>query len=89
MTKLQEALQQVDTYRGQYGALHNRFESAIKNLAQQQMSTAAARSRITDADYAVETANLARSQSLQQAGASVLTKANQLPKNVLSLLADN
>ena len=86
MGKLQDALHQVDSYRGQYGALHNRFESAIDNLVQQQMNTATARSRITDADYAVETANLARSQILQQAGASVLAQANQLAKNVLSLI---
>lgn len=86
MGKLQEALQKVDTYRGQYGALHNRFESAIANLAQQQINTATARSRITDADYAVEVSNMTRAQILQQAGTAVLTKANQSTQSVMTLL---
>ena len=86
MGKLQDALQKVDTYRGQYGALHNRFESAIDNLAQQQINTATARSRITDADYAVEVSNMTRAQILQQAGTAVLTKANQSTQSVMTLL---
>lgn len=86
MKKLQEALNQVDGYRGQYGALTNRFEGAIANLAQQGISTAAARSRILDADYAVEIANMTRAQILQQGGTSVLSQANQIPQGVLSLL---
>ena len=86
MKKLQEAMNQVDGYRGQYGALTNRFEGAIANLAQQSISTAAARSRIVDADYAVEVSNMTRAQILQQAGTSVLSQANQVPQGVLSLL---
>nr|WP_298523218.1 flagellin [uncultured Halomonas sp.] len=81
------AMAQVDGYRGQYGALNNRFEGAIENLAQQQVNTAAAKSRIEDADYAQETSQLARAQILQQASTSLLAQANQLPQNVLSLLA--
>ncbi len=86
MTKLQEALNQVDGYRSQYGALQNRFESAIANLATQSLNTAAAQSRIMDADYAKESAAMVKGQILQQAGTSVLTQANQIPQNVLSLL---
>lgn len=86
LKKLQEAMNQVDGYRSQYGALTNRFEGAIENLAQQSISTAAARSRIVDADYAVESANLVRAQILQQSATSALAHANQIPQGVLSLL---
>lgn len=86
MAKLMEALNQVDGYRSQYGALHNRFESAVANLATQSINTAAARSRIMDADYAVESAAMVKAQILQQAGTSVLAQANQVPQNVLPLL---
>ncbi len=86
MAKLMEALNQVDGYRSQYGALHNRFESAIENLATQSINTAAARSRIMDADYAVESAAMVKAQILQQAGTTMLAQANQVPQNVLPLL---
>jgi len=86
MAKLQEALNQVDGYRGQYGSLHNRFDSVIENLATESLNTAAAQSRIMDADYAVEVANMARANILQQAGNSMLAQANQIPQSVLSLL---
>lgn len=86
MAKLQEALYQVDGYRGQYGALHNRFDSVIENLATQSINTAAAKSRIMDADYAQETSAMVKSQILQQASTTVLAQANQTPLSVLSLL---
>lgn len=86
MAKLQEALNQVDGYRGQYGALTNRFESAIEGLATQSVNTASAQSRILDADYAMETSNMVKAQILQQAGNSMLAQANQVPQSVLTLL---
>lgn len=86
MEKLQAAMNKVDTYRGQYGALTNRFEGVIQNLAQESMNTAAARSRILDADYAVESSNMARDQITQQAAIAVLAKANQSQQGVMVLL---
>lgn len=86
MEKLQGAMNKVDTYRGQYGALTNRFEGVIQNLAQESMNTAAARSRILDADYAVESSNMARDQITQQAAIAVLAKANQSQQGVMVLL---
>ena len=82
-----QAIKTVDGYRSQYGALTNRFEGAIENHRQQEISTSAAQSRIQDADYAVEMANMVKAQILQQAGTSVLAQANQIPQNVLSLLS--
>ncbi|MBR9908275.1 MAG: FliC/FljB family flagellin [Gammaproteobacteria bacterium] len=86
LASLDEALAQVDTLRSDLGAIQNRFESAITNLQTNETNLAAARSRIEDADYAVEVANMTRSQILQQAGTSVLAQANQVPQGVLSLL---
>lgn len=86
MTKLQNAMNKVDGYRSQYGALTNRFEGTIDNLAQQSVNMAAARSRIMDTDYASASAELAKTQILQKAGNTVLAQANQMPKSVLSLL---
>ncbi|OWV27540.1 flagellin [Halomonas campaniensis] len=86
MQKLEQAMGQVDGYRSQYGALNNRFESAIGTLSQEQVSLGTAKSRIEDADYAVETSNMMRAQILQQAGTSMLAQANQNPQSVLSLL---
>ncbi|WP_163559764.1 flagellin [Halomonas sp. NO4] len=83
---LDDALAKVDEYRSHYGALNNRFDSAIDNLTQQSISTEAAQSRILDADYAVETANMMKVQILQQAGQSLLAQANQLPQTALTLL---
>ncbi|WP_144981058.1 flagellin N-terminal helical domain-containing protein [Halomonas sp. C22] len=84
--KLQSALNQVDDYRAQYGALTNRFESIIDNLANQSVNTAAARSRIMDADYAQEASKLVKAQILQQAGSSMLAQANQAPQGLVTLL---
>ena len=86
LASLDSALKQVDSLRSELGAVQNRFESAITNLQTNETNLSAARSRIEDADYAVEVANMTRSQILQQAGTSVLAQANQVPQNVLSLL---
>ncbi|MCE8034522.1 FliC/FljB family flagellin [Billgrantia tianxiuensis] len=86
MAQLDAALKQVDELRSDLGAIQNRFESAITNLQTNQTNLSAARSRIEDADYAVEVSNMTRAQILQQAGTSVLAQANQVPQNVLSLL---
>ena len=80
------ALEQLDSQRADLGAVQNRFESVIANLSNVSENSAAARSRIQDADFAQETANLARAQILQQAGISVLAQANAQPQNVLALL---
>ena len=80
------ALSQIDTMRGELGAVQNRFETTISNLQNVSENISAARSRIMDADFAVETAALTKAQILQQAGVAMLAQANQLPQTVLSLL---
>jgi flagellin len=80
------ALQQVSGLRAELGAVQSRFESTIDNLGVVTENLSAARSRIQDADFAAETANLTRAQILQQAGTSVLAQANSVPQNVLALL---
>lgn len=79
-------LQQISAQRAKFGALQNRFSSTISNLETAVENLSAARSRIMDADFAVETAELTRTQILQQAGTAMLAQANQIPQNVLSLL---
>lgn len=86
LSALDTALQQVDDLRSHLGAIQNRFESTIANLNNTVNNLSAARSRIEDADYAVEVSNMTRAQILQQAGTSVLAQANQVPQGVLSLL---
>ncbi|MCZ6525137.1 MAG: flagellin, partial [Gammaproteobacteria bacterium] len=80
------ALSQVNSIRGGLGAIQNRFESTISNLAATSENISSARSRILDADFAAETAELTRTQILQQAGISVLSQANAQPQLVLALL---
>ncbi len=80
------ALQQVSGLRAELGAVQTRFESTISNLAVTSENLSAARSRIRDADFAAETAELTRSQILQQAGIAILAQANAQPQNVLALL---
>jgi len=80
------ALQQVSGLRAELGAVQSRFESTIANLSVTSENQSAARSRIRDADFAAETAELTRSQILQQAGIAILSQANALPQNVLALL---
>ncbi|HJO35834.1 MAG: flagellin [Pseudomonadota bacterium] len=89
----QEAIQRVDSAlgslnaaRASLGAVQNRFESTINNLQATSENISAARSRIVDADFAAETANLTRNQILQQASLSILAQANTLPQSALSLL---
>ncbi|MBL4851805.1 MAG: flagellin FliC [Gammaproteobacteria bacterium] len=76
----------VSTTRATFGAIQNRFDAVISNLQNTSENLSAARSRIVDADFAAETANLTRAQIIQQAGVSVLSQANQLPQLALSLL---
>lgn len=86
ITSVDSALDQINSIRGQLGAIQNRFESTVRNLSSISESLAAANSRILDADFAAETATLSKNQVLQQAGISVLAQANALPQQVLSLL---
>ena len=80
------ALQAVNSARADLGAIQNRFESVVSNLQVNSENLSASRSRIMDADFAQETANLSRSQILQQAGTAMVAQANQLPQSVLKLL---
>ena len=80
------ALDKVNDSRATFGALQNRFDAVIKNLQVNVENQSAARGRIMDADFAAETANLSRSQVLQQAGNAMVAQANQLPQQVLQLL---
>ncbi len=80
------ALSQVNVSRGDLGAYQNRFSSAIASLQTTSENLSASRSRIQDADFAAETASLTRNQVLQQAGVAILSQANALPQQVLSLL---
>nr|WP_282754249.1 flagellin [Desulfuromonas thiophila] len=80
------ALAQIDTFRGDLGAVQNRFESTIANLQNVSENLSAARSRILDADIAEETSNMTKQNILQQAGVSILAQANQAPQLALSLL---
>lgn len=83
---LDAAINTLNTNRASLGAIQNRFEGVLNQLAAAHENTEAARGRIMDADYASETAKLARSQVLQQAGVAMLSQANAMPQNVLSLL---
>lgn len=80
------ALTTVANLRSTFGAIQNRFESTIANLATTAENLTASRSRILDADFAAETAALSRAQILQQAGTAMVAQANQLPQGVLALL---
>jgi len=80
------ALDYVNSQRAVIGAQASRLESAMANLNNTSENLSASRSRILDADFAVETATLARQQILQQAGSAMVAQANQLPQGVLALL---
>ena len=84
--RIDAALASVSSIRGDLGAIQNRFESTISNLSSVSQNLEAARSRIEDADFAAETANLTKAQILQQAGVAVLSQANASPQAVLGLL---
>ena len=86
MDALDTALNGVNSERSKLGATQNRFDAIIANLQVSSENQAAARGRIMDADFAVESANLARAQILQQAGTAMLAQANQMPQSVLKLL---
>src|SRR5690554_2903966 len=86
MRVLDSALETINNIRADLGAVQNRLESTIANLSTTAENLSAARSRIQDADFAAESANLARTQVLQQAGLSVLAQANARPQQVLQLL---
>ncbi|MBL8473081.1 MAG: flagellin [Rhodocyclaceae bacterium] len=83
---LDSALQTINNARADLGALQNRFTSSISNLQTTSDNLSSARSRIQDADFAAETANLSRAQILQQAGTAMLAQANSAPQTVLKLL---
>ncbi|OAI21039.1 flagellin [Methylomonas lenta] len=80
------AIAKIDDFRSKLGAVQNRFTTTIGNLQSSIENQSAARSRIMDTDFAVETSNLSRSQILQQAGTAMLAQANQSSQSVLSLL---
>lgn len=83
---LDKAIASVDKFRSSLGAVQNRLDSAITNLNNTTTNLSEAQSRIQDADYATEVSNMSKAQIIQQAGNSVLAKANQVPQQVLSLL---
>jgi flagellin len=80
------AIDEVTSQRATFGAAQNRFENVIASLQVASENQAASRGRIVDADFAAETANLSRTQVLQQAGVAMVAQANALPNNVLQLL---
>ena len=86
LSAIDAALASVNGSRASLGAIQNRFSSTIDNLSTTSNNLSASRSRIQDADFASETANLSRAQVLQQAGTAMVAQANQLPQQVLSLL---
>lgn len=84
--RIDSAIDKVNAARADLGAIQTRFEKTIENLDSMHENISAARGRIVDADFAKETANLSRSQVLQQAGTAMVAQANQLPQQVLQLL---
>ncbi len=86
LDRMDKAMTDVNSFRSDLGAIQNRFGSIIANLNSTVINTSEARSRIQDADFSVEVSAMSRANILQQAGVSVLSQANQVPQNVLSLL---
>lgn len=86
LATIDSALANINSSRANLGAVQNRFTSVVSNLATTTENLSASRSRILDADFAAETANLSRAQIMQQAGTAMLAQANSLPNGVLSLL---
>ena len=86
LAALDAAISSIDEFRSSLGAIQNRLDSAVTNLNNTTTNLSAAQSRIQDADYAVEVSNMSKAQIVQQAGNSVLAKANQVPQQILSLL---
>ena len=86
LQRIDNAIDKVNSARGELGAIQTRFEKTVENIDIQNENLTAARGRVVDADFAQETANLSRTQILQQAGTAMVAQANQLPQQVLSLL---
>ncbi|WP_456406941.1 flagellin N-terminal helical domain-containing protein [Thiolapillus sp.] len=86
LTDLDSDIDDVSALRATFGAVQNRFEAVIGSIQSYAENLSASRSRIQDADFAAETANLTKVQILQQAGTAMLAQANSAPQNVLSLL---
>lgn len=86
MSAIDATIDTITTARADFGAVQSRFESAINNLQVSVENQSAARGRIVDADFAVETANMTRAQILQQAGNAMVSQANSAPQSVLQLL---
>ena len=86
MSAVDESIVQVDSYRSELGAVANRLDHTVSNLMNRVENQSAAKSRIADTDFAVESANLAKAQVLQQAGTAMLAQANASGQSVLSLL---
>ena len=86
LANLDSDIDAVSALRATFGATQNRFEAAINSISSAAEAATASRSRIQDADFAAETANLTRVQIMQQAGVAMLAQANSAPQNVLSLL---
>ena len=86
LTTVDAAIKQVVEQRSDLGAVNNRLEHTVSNLTNVVTNTEMSRSRIQDADYAVETSNMTRGQILQQAGTAMLAQANRMSQSVLTLL---
>ena len=86
VNNIDAAINDINSQRAVYGASENRFQAVVSNLQSAVVNQSAAKSRITDANFAAETANLSRAQILQQAGTAMVAQANQLPQQVLKLL---
>ena len=86
LSTVDASIQVIAGQRAKFGALQSRFENTIASLQTMAENLSASRSRIQDADFALETANLSRTQILQQAGTAMVAQANQLPQGVLALL---
>jgi flagellin len=86
VNNIDAAINDVNSKRATFGATQNRFNAVVSNLQSSVENQSAAASRITDADFASETANMSRAQILQQAGTAMVAQANQLPQSVLKLL---
>lgn len=86
LRRVDAALTQISSSRAELGAIQNRFTAVVANLSTTSENLSASRSRIQDADFAAETANMTRGQILQQAGTAMLAQANSLPNGVLALL---
>ncbi len=84
--QIEDAITTIADFRGYFGAQQNRIEFAIANIQAQSENLTAANSRIRDTDYAAETANLTKTQIMQQAATAMLAQANQMPNVILALL---